>query len=58
MVGYLIIEARPLPLAAPVFSVLLLGVVLLVDVIVIVYVINVSILPGEVIRIFVLVPPV
>ncbi len=58
MVGYLIIEARPLPIAATVFSVLLLGVVLLVDVIVIVYVINVSILLGGVIMIPVLVPPV
>jgi hypothetical protein len=58
MVGYLIIEARPMPVAAPVFSILLLGVVLLVDIIVIVYVINVSILLGGVIRIPVLVPPV
>ena len=46
MVAYLIIEARPMPIAAPVFSILLLGVVLLVDIFVIVHVINVSILLG------------
>jgi hypothetical protein len=57
-VGCLVMEARPMPLAAPVFSILLLEVVLLVDIIVIVYVINVSILLGGVIRIPVLVPPV
>jgi hypothetical protein len=45
-VGYLVTEARPMPIAAPVFSILLLGVVLLVDIIVIFYVINVSILLG------------
>ena len=58
VIGYLIIEARPLPIAAAIISILLLGLILLVDVIVIVYVINVSILLGGVIRIPVLVPPV
>ena len=45
-VGCLVMEARPMLLAAPVFSILLLGIVLLVDIIVIVHVINVSILLG------------
>ncbi len=57
-IGCFIIEARPMPIAAPVFSVMLLGVMLLIEIIVIVYVINVSVLFAWVIKIPVLVPPV